>query len=107
MLKKHFMCTHTFHSEETRKKYFEGSKGVSVKEWFENTQNEKVKCLQTWLGDEDFWFCHWEAESEDDIHEVLAKIGADKFIITLANEMQRYVTKYDIKDETMNIPEDE
>ena len=44
---------------------------------------------------------------EDDIHEVLAKIGADKFIITLANEMQRYVTKYDIKDETINIPEDE
>ncbi|GIR50258.1 MAG: hypothetical protein CM15mP58_23550 [Burkholderiaceae bacterium] len=36
-------------------------------------------------------------ESEDDIHEVLSKIGADKFIITLANEMQRYVTHYDKK----------
>lgn len=94
MSKKHFMCTHTFHSEETRKKYFEGSKGLSVKEWFENTQNEKVKCLQTWLGDEDFWFCHWEAESEEEIHNFLEQSASNDLIVTLAQEMKYFASLY-------------
>ena len=94
MPKKHFICTHTFHSDETRKKYFEQSKGVSVKEWFENTKNEKVKCLQTWLGDEDFWFCHWEAESEDDLHEFLEESASNELIVTLAQEMKYFASLY-------------
>ena len=94
MPKKHFICTHTFHSDETRKKYFEQSKGVSVKDWFENTKNEKVKCLQTWLGDEDFWFCHWEAESEDDLHEFLEESASNDLIVTLAQEMKYFASLY-------------
>ena len=94
MLKKHFICTHTFHSDETRKKYFEQSKGVSVKDWFANTKNEKVKCLQTWLGDEDFWFCHWEAESEDDLHEFLEESASNDLIVTLAQEMKYFASLY-------------
>ena len=31
---KHFICTHTFHSEETKKAYFKDNKDITSKEWF-------------------------------------------------------------------------
>ena len=68
---KHFICTHTFHSEETKKAYFEDNKDITSREWFASVEGEKVKCIQHWLGDQDFWFCHWIAESENQIHEKL------------------------------------
>ena len=92
---KHFICTHTFVSEETRKAYFEDNKDVTTKQWFGSVEGEKVKCLQHWLGEQDFWFCHWIAESEALIHERLEAIGADRFFITMAQEMRVYATSDD------------
>ena len=89
---KHFICTHTFHSEETKKAYFEDNKDITSKEWFASVEGEKVKCIQHWLGDQDFWFCHWIAESENQIHEKLEAIGADKLFLTMAQEMNVYAT---------------
>jgi|TARA_A100001015_G_scaffold53699_1_gene58877 hypothetical protein len=89
---KHFICTHTFHSEETKKAYFEDNKDITSKEWFASVEGEKVKCIQHWLGDQDFWFCHWIAESENQIHEKLEAIGADKLFLTMAQEMGVYAT---------------
>ena len=54
--------------------------------------SEKIKCIQHWLGDKDFWFCHWIAESENQIHEKLEAIGADKLFLTMAQEMSVYAT---------------
>ncbi len=53
---KHFICTHTFHSEETKTAYFEDNKDITSKEWFASVEGEKVKCIQHWLGDQDFGF---------------------------------------------------
>jgi hypothetical protein len=89
---KHFICTHTFHSEETKKAYFEDNKDITSREWFASVEGEKVKCIQHWLGDQDFWFCHWIAESENQIHEKLEAIGADKLFLTMAQEMKVYAT---------------
>ena len=89
---KHFICTHTFHTEETKKAYFEDNKNITSKEWFASVEGEKVKCIQHWLGDQDFWFCHWIAESENQIHEKLEAIGADKLFLTMAQEMSVYAT---------------
>ena len=89
---RHFICTHTFHSEETKKAYFEDNKDITSKEWFASVEGEKVKCIQHWLGDQDFWFCHWIAESENQIHEKLEAIGADKLFLTLPQEMKVYAT---------------
>ena len=50
------MHTHTFHSEETKKAYFEDNKDITSKEWFASVEGEKVKCIQHWLGDQDFLF---------------------------------------------------
>ena len=87
---KHFICTRTFHSEETKKTYFEDNKDITSREWFTSVEGEKVKCIQHWLGDQDFWLCHWIAESEKQIHEKLETIGADKLFLTLAQEMKIY-----------------
>jgi hypothetical protein len=50
-------------------------------------------------GRDDFFFCHWIAESEDDILELLDKTCVSNTIVTMANEMHRFITTYDIKDE--------
>ena len=39
------------------------------------------------------------AESEDDILALLEKAGVANTIVRMANEMQRFITNYDIKDE--------
>ena len=41
---------------------------------------------------QDFWFCHWIAESENQIHEKLEVIGADKLFLTVPQEMKVYAT---------------
>ena len=51
-----------------------------------------------------FSFCHWEAETEDDIHDLLEKTGMALNIVTMPQEMHRFVTTYDITDEKMLIP---
>ena len=103
---KHFMCTHSYLSGDAKENIINQLRNATDREFLEMNSGENARVLQHWAGKDEFFFCHWEAESEDDIHEVLAKIGADKFIITLANEMQRYVTSYDIKDQKLVIPED-
>ena len=101
---KHFICTHTFHSEETKKAYFEDNKDITSGEWFASVEGEKVKCIQHWLGNQDFWFCHWIAESEDQIHEKLEAIGADKLVLITPLEIEVYATSEDKKlySETSN-----
>ena len=104
---KHFMCTHSYLSGDAKENITNQFRNATDREFLEINSSRNARVLQHWAGKDEFFFCHWEAESEDDIHEVLAKIGADKFIITLANEMQRYVTINDIKDRKLVIPEDE
>ena len=52
--------------------------------------SEKVKCIQHWLGDKDFWFCHWIALSESQSQEKLEAIGADKLFLTIPQESEVY-----------------
>ena len=44
------------------------------------------------IGKDDFFFCHWYAESEDAIIEALEKVGFNDLIVTMPNEMQRYIS---------------
>ena len=43
MQKKHFIATHTFISDETKKEFFEMAKGMSSKDLFTPSNNEHVK----------------------------------------------------------------
>jgi len=89
---KHFMCTHTFHSSQTREQFFKIYKGKTSRDWFSPINDSQVKCLSTWVGEQDFWFCHWVAEKEELIHEKLESLKGDRLFLTLAQEMQHFVT---------------
>ena len=43
----------------------------------------KAQCLETWVGTDDFFFCHWETEIEEDIMTTLAEYGMDENLITV------------------------
>ncbi len=63
------------------------------RDWFSATNDEdNVKCVSTWIGEHDFWFCHWTAESEELIHKKLEDLKGDKLFYTLAQEMKSFIT---------------
>jgi hypothetical protein len=103
-MRKHFMCTHTFSSEEAWEKSSNPDTVLTDRQFFEKHNGDKARVLQHWRGSEDFFFCHWEAETEDDIHDLLEKTGMALNIVTMPQEMHRFVTTYDITDEKMIIP---
>tara|TARA_B100000989_G_scaffold8961_1_gene6132 strand:- start:1137 stop:1460 length:324 start_codon:yes stop_codon:yes gene_type:complete len=91
-MKKHFMATHTWTSKEARDKVIEMNSGMTEEEFFSSLKTEKAETLQHWMGKDDFFFCHWYAESEDAIIEALEKVGFNDLIVTMPNEMQRYIS---------------
>ena len=103
---KHFIATHTCFSEEARRAFIENTKALTHKEMIEGTKSEKAKLLAHWMGKDDFFFCHWLADSEEAIHDVLEVQGIAAIIVTNANEMVRFVSSSDLKDEPGGDPYD-
>ena len=60
--------------------------------WFPSLEGDKVKCIQHWLSYQDFWFCSWIAESDNQIHEKLEAIGARNLFLKMPQEMKVYAT---------------
>ena len=56
------------------------------------------------MGKDDFFFCHWYAEDEQSIIDVLEKAGLNDLIVTMPSEMQRYITSDQISDEKLINP---
>ena len=100
MAKKHFMCTHTFLEDEAKKMFEDASLDMTDRDMFAAVKTEKAEMLGHWRGEEDFFFCHWYAESEDDILENLEKVGFNSLMNTLPNEMFLYVSADNITDTT-------
>ena len=105
--KRHFICTHTWNDPESRKTVIENTRGMTDHDFFTALKSDKAETLQHWMGKEDFFFCHWYAESEDAIYETLEKTGFASFMITLPCKMPRFVTKYDVKNSPMDNPDQE
>ena len=82
MKKRHFMATHTWVSDEARDQVIAASSQTTDVEFFAGLKTEKAECLANWLGQSDFFFCHWEAESQADIISTLTEKGLDEFIFT-------------------------
>ena len=100
MAKKHLMCTHTFLEDEAKKMFEDASLDMTDRDMFAAVKTEKAEMLGHWRGEEDFFFCHWYAESEDDILENLEKVGFNSLMNTLPNEMFLYVSADNITDTT-------
>ena len=103
-MKKHFMATHTWTSNEARDKVIEMNSGMTEEEFFSGLKTEKAETLQHWMGKDDFFFCHWYAEDEQSIIDVLEKAGLNDLIVTMPSEMQRYVSSDKISDEKLVNP---
>ena len=102
---KHFLATHTCMSEESRRGFIEHSKVLTDRQMFEGIKTDKAEMIAHWMGREEFFFCHWYAESEEAIHDALANLGLDKIVVTMANEMTRYISKESIEDELVGDPD--
>ena len=59
------------------------------------------------MGNDECFFCHWLAVNEEAIHEVLEEQGLADIIVTNANEMERFVSASDLKDEPVGDPDDQ
>ena len=62
---KDWMAIHTFLSEDAKAQHLSAKGKVRTeKEWAEYSMSlEKAKCVQEWCGHEEFFFCHWQAET--------------------------------------------
>ena len=67
-------------------------------------QTDRAELLANWMGKEDFFYCHWFAESDDAIFEALDQLGLNEIMVSMPNEMQRYVRHDNIKDEVLGNP---
>ena len=101
----HYLATHTCFTEESRRGFIEHSKVLTDRQMFEGVKTDKAQMLAHWMGKEEFFFCHWYAESEEAILEALAKIGLDEIVVTAANEMTRYISVDDMKDQPVGDPD--
>ena len=90
---KHFIATHTFHSDKVKKEYLKFVKQRKKNaDWFENVpKREDAQLHQLFIGKADFFFCHWYAESEQAIIDKLSTLGADDFCITMATKTKKPV----------------
>ena len=103
-MRKHFMCKHTFSSEAAREKSSDPEYVLTDRQFFDKLTGERARVFQHWRGSEHFFFCHWEAETESDIHDLLEETGMASSMVSMAQEMHCFVTTNDITDEKMIIP---
>ena len=90
-MKKHFMCTHTFHNEEAEKAFDDAAAGMNLEKMFAMMKNDRAEMIGHWRGDDEFFYCHWYAESSDAIIDTLDSLGFGELMMTLPNEMKGFI----------------
>lgn len=90
-MKKHFMCTHTFHSEEGKSAFDAAAQNMTGAQMFAMMKNERAELIGHWRGDNEFFYCHWYADDEDAIIDTLDALGFGDLMMTLPNEMKMFV----------------
>ena len=70
-------------------------------EWRDGYIFEKCQCTGTWVGDDDFFFCQWESENEEDVLKALTSKGMDKYIFTALYPIDMQI---DIRNLTGKVP---
>lgn len=93
MSQKKFIAIHTYHSDETKGQFWAGTKGLerTDTEWRDMYIFDKCQCTAVWVGSDDFFFCQWESETEEDIHKTLSEMGADDYIFTALYEIDMHI----------------
>ena len=100
---KHFMCVHHWNNEETKQRVREmlNEQPMTDRQFLDFYNGEKAKELQHWGGEGDFFYCHWAAESEDDLQEAFEFFGVNNDCYTMVMEANRFATSFELKDEIL------
>ena len=106
---RHFFVVHTFVSEEARREYLTPPERREPPEprptelqWAVQAVGEYAQCMQTWVGNDDFFYCHWVAESEEDVYKQLHAFELEEKVVnSRATEMQQLMSAYRASDEIM------
>ncbi len=65
------------------------------KSWAEDSIGDFAQCMQTWVGNYDFLYCHWMANSEDAVYRQLNDWELEgKVVSSKVNEIHQFVTAY-------------
>ena len=93
MAMRRYMAIHTYHSEKTKKAMMQWAteNSQTQKEYMATQTHEKCRCLATWIGSDEFFFCHWLAETDEEIHNVLRENSEDQWIFTACYEVPIYL----------------
>ena len=105
--KKHYFAVHTFVSDGARKEFLTPpekkdppEKRLTEMQWSKTCIGEHAQCLQTWVGNNDFFYCHWIANSEDDVYEQLKVWEVEgKFFNSMVNEMHQFMSAFRASNE--------
>ena len=115
MGEKHFFAVHTFVSDEARRKVLTPpekknppEKRKTEKEWVDGLHGKFAKCMQTWIGNEEFFYCHWVAASEQDVYRQLEESNLEgKIVNSMVQEAHQFVSAYrNSKEILRQYPED-
>ena len=106
---RHYFVVHTFVSEEARREYLTPPEKREPPEprptelqWAVQAVGEYAQCMQTWVGNDDFFYCHWVAESEEDVYKQLHAFELEEKVVnSRATEMQQFMSAYRASDEIM------
>ncbi len=101
MEKKHYICTHSWSNENARKQFIDQISNFTDKEYFEFVSTDKAELRETWMGREEFFFCHWFAESESAINEAIDAVGAGELMATLPNEVSVVLSSSNLNNQKL------
>ena len=107
MKKRHFMATHTWVSDEARDQVLAATANMSDIDFFASFTTDDAETLAHWMGQGDFFFCHWFATDADAIFAALEASGLNDLMVTLPSEMQRFISCETTTGERLVNPFDE
>ena len=99
---RHFLVVHTFVSDEARKAYLTPPEKRNPPEERQtehqgaiDAAGEFAQCMQTWVGNDDFLYCHWIAESEGDVYRQLNAFELEgKVVNSMVSEIFQFMSAY-------------
>ena len=114
MEEKHFFALHTFVSDEVRREFLTPpekknppEKRDTEREWGEALNGKYARCMQTWLSNEEFFYCHWIAKSEQDVFRQLEEFNlGDNRLNIMVHEVHEFLSVYRNTDQLRNFPDD-
>ena len=106
---RHFFVVHSFVFEEARREYLTPPEKREPPEprstelqWAVQSVGEYAQFMQTWVGNDDFLYCHWVAKSEEDVYKQLYDFELEEKVVnSRATEMHQFMSAYRASDEIM------